>query len=45
MGAIPEVDIASSAFKADPYPYFARLRAEAPVLRGLESLPVELSRS
>src|SRR5688572_8249738 len=25
------VDIASPAFKADPYPYYARLRAAAPV--------------
>ncbi len=26
-------DLASSAFKADPYPFYARLRAEAPVWR------------
>jgi cytochrome P450 PksS len=28
-----EVDISSAAFKANPYPYFARLRTEAPVHR------------
>jgi cytochrome P450 PksS len=28
-----DVDIAGRAFKADPYPLFARLRAEAPVCR------------
>jgi cytochrome P450 PksS len=27
------IDIASAAFKADPYPFYARLRAEAPVYR------------
>ncbi|HVS38036.1 MAG TPA: cytochrome P450 [Gemmataceae bacterium] len=27
------MDIASPAFKANPYPFYARLRAEAPVLR------------
>ena len=26
-------DLASPAFKADPYPFYARLRAEAPVCR------------
>lgn len=31
MSAIPELDIHGSAFKADPFPYLARLRAEAPV--------------
>lgn len=31
--SIPDVDVAASAFKADPYPYYARLRAEAPVHR------------
>jgi cytochrome P450 PksS len=30
---IPAVDIASPRFKADPYPWYARLRAEAPVHR------------
>lgn len=30
---IDRVDIASRAFKANPYPFFARLRAEAPVCR------------
>ncbi len=33
MTPIETVDIASSAFKANPYPYYARLRAEAPVHR------------
>jgi cytochrome P450 len=33
MSAIPDVDIASAKFKADPYPYYARLRDEAPVHR------------
>jgi len=33
MAPIPVVDIASPAFKADPYPYYARLRDEAPVHR------------
>jgi cytochrome P450 PksS len=32
--ALPrEVNITSAAFKADPYPFYARLRAEAPVFR------------
>jgi cytochrome P450 PksS len=31
--SIPDVDIASPAFKADPYPFYARLRSEAPVHR------------
>jgi cytochrome P450 PksS len=30
---LPNVDISSPRFKADPYPFFARLRAEAPVHR------------
>jgi cytochrome P450 PksS len=30
MATIPTVNIASPAFKADPYPYYALLRAEAP---------------
>src|SRR5262245_28187538 len=29
----PPVDLASPAFKADPFPFYARLRAEAPVYR------------
>jgi cytochrome P450 len=33
MAPLPDVDISSSEFKADPYPFFARLRAEAPVHR------------
>jgi cytochrome P450 len=31
--ALDRVDIAGRAFKADPYPFFARLRAEAPICR------------
>jgi cytochrome P450 PksS len=31
--AIPAPDLASPEFKANPYPYYARLRAEAPVYR------------
>src|SRR5262245_23864935 len=31
MGAIEHVDIASPAFKANPHPFYARLRAAAPV--------------
>lgn len=30
---MPAVNIASREFKADPYPFYARLRAEAPVYR------------
>ncbi len=33
MTRIENVDIASPAFKTNPYPYYARLRAEAPVHR------------
>src|SRR5438094_3346620 len=33
MTQIEDVDIASPAFKANPYPFYARLRAEAPVYR------------
>jgi cytochrome P450 PksS len=33
MNPIKDVDISSPVFKANPYPYFARLRAEAPVHR------------
>jgi len=33
MTSIKNVDISSSAFKADPYPYFAQLREQAPVHR------------
>jgi len=31
MPLVPSVDITSSAFKANPYPFYARLRAECPV--------------
>jgi cytochrome P450 PksS len=33
MDPLPNVDIASPRFKADPYPFYARLRADAPVHR------------
>jgi cytochrome P450 PksS len=33
MSTLPKVNIASSEFKANPYPFYARLRAEAPVHR------------
>lgn len=33
MNEIAAADLASSRFKADPYPFYARLRAEAPVWR------------
>ena len=33
MDTIMNVDIASPEFKANPYPFYARLRAEAPVCR------------
>src|ERR1051326_671990 len=33
MTPMEKVDITSSAFKANPYPFYARLRAEAPVHR------------
>lgn len=31
--SIPDVDIASPKFKSNPYPFYARLRSEAPVHR------------
>src|SRR6185295_18710427 len=33
MSNVPVVDITTREFKADPYPFYARLRAEAPVYR------------
>lgn len=33
MNHISRVNLASSQFKADPYPFYAKLRAEAPVYR------------
>lgn len=33
MPAIPVVNISSSEFKANPFPFYARLRSEAPVYR------------
>jgi cytochrome P450 len=35
MPPIPVVNIASSEFKANPFPFYARLRSEAPVYRTL----------
>jgi cytochrome P450 PksS len=32
---LPTVAIATAEFKADPFPFYARLRAEAPVYRAL----------
>src|SRR4030088_330209 len=31
--ALPRPDLASPSFKANPYPFYARLRAEAPAYR------------
>src|SRR5215831_19091281 len=33
MSNLPTVNIASREFRADPYPFYAKLRAEAPVYR------------
>jgi cytochrome P450 PksS len=33
MAPIPNVDISSAAFKANPYPFYAQLRAQAPIHR------------
>ena len=33
MSKLPTVNIASREFKANPYPFYAQLRAEAPVYR------------
>ncbi len=33
LPALPRPDLASPTFKANPYPFYARLRAEAPVYR------------
>lgn len=33
MNSLPKVNIASREFKANPYPFYAQLRAEAPVYR------------
>jgi cytochrome P450 PksS len=33
MAPIPDLNITSSEFKADPYPFYARLRAEEPIHR------------
>jgi len=37
MTALQNVNMASPAFKADPYPFFARLREESPVCRVMVS--------
>ena len=35
MNNLPDINIASREFRANPYPFYARLRAEAPVYRTL----------
>lgn len=35
MPPIAHVNIASSEFKADPFPFYAQLRSEAPVYRAM----------
>ena len=35
MTDLAEINIASREFRANPYPFYARLRAEAPVYRTL----------
>src|SRR5215204_5996954 len=39
MRQLPPIDLASAAFKANPYPFYARLRDEAPVFRTTVQLP------
>ena len=39
MPNIPPTDLASPAFKANPHPFYARLRDEAPVYRTIVSFP------
>jgi peroxiredoxin len=43
MIAVQEVDLGRPAFKADPYPFYARLRAEAPVCPMIQSTGIKLS--
>ena len=40
--AITEIDVTNATFKADPFPFYAQLRAEAPVF--LVTLPVPFKR-
>src|SRR3954453_9549289 len=37
--ALPQVNLASPQFKANPYPFYAQLQAEAPVYRMTLTLP------
>jgi hypothetical protein len=39
MRQIPGVDLASPAFKANPYPFYAQLREAAPAYRTTVQLP------
>src|SRR5215216_2888410 len=39
MPQIPQVDLASPAFKANPHPFYARLRSEAPLYRTTVRFP------
>jgi cytochrome P450 PksS len=39
MSQIPRVDLATPKFKSNPYPYYARLREEAPVFRTTVQFP------
>lgn len=41
MAAIPAPNLASPRFKADPHPFYARLRADAPVWRTTLALPAK----
>jgi cytochrome P450 PksS len=39
MANLPQIDLADPRFKADPYPLYARLRAEAPLYRTTVRIP------
>jgi cytochrome P450 PksS len=39
MSQIPRVDLATPQFKSNPYPYYARLREQAPVFRTTVQFP------
>src|ERR1043166_7418543 len=39
MPTTPPVDLASPGFKANPHPFYARLRAESPVYRTTVRIP------
>jgi cytochrome P450 PksS len=39
MSQIPQLDLATPQFKSNPYPYYARLREEAPVFRTTVHFP------